>query len=66
MPKKQTRENIEAELSANEIDCGVSKLQEAVRGIMEFGARLREMEDDWRIPEFCRSKPIVERMACIS
>ena len=64
MPKKQTRESIEADLNASEIDRAVAKLQEAKRAMEEFERRLQDEEREWEITPV-PSKPLVERMAAI-
>jgi hypothetical protein len=65
MPTKQTKESIEAELNASERDRVVRRLQDVAQEAVEWEKRLREMEDEAGLPSFCRSKPIVERMAAL-
>lgn len=64
MPMKQTRESIEAELNANQVERAVARLRETVRDIEEFEKRLQEEEKEWGITPV-PSKPVVERMAAV-
>jgi len=63
MPGKQTRESIEAELSATEIERLRNELKEILREIEEVDAGLRQMEEERGLPSFYSSKPLVDRMA---
>jgi hypothetical protein len=62
MPEKQTRESIEAELSATETERLHDRVKELLRDIDELEAGLR-MEEERGLPSFYRSKPLVDRMA---
>src|SRR5262249_52992620 len=62
MPKKQTREGIEAELSATETERLLNRMKEIMREIEEVEDVLQQMEQERGLPSF-RSKPLVERMA---
>jgi hypothetical protein len=64
MPEKQTRESIEAEMTASEVERAVAKLQEAMRDMEEFERRLQHEEREWGITPI-PSKPLVERMAAV-
>jgi hypothetical protein len=65
MPEKQTREGIEAELNASESERISFQLQEVVREAEFVEKDLRALEDEHRIPEFARSRPLPERMAAV-
>jgi hypothetical protein len=65
MPQKETRESIEAELNASEIERIALQLQEVVREAELVEKDLRALEDEHGIPEFARSRPLPERMAAI-
>ena len=63
MPKKQTRETIEAELSAIETERLAGWTNEILHEIDEVEALLRQMEKERGLPDSCQAKPLVERMA---
>jgi hypothetical protein len=63
MPKKQTRESIEAELSATETERLHDQVKELLCDIDELEAGLRQMEEERGLPSFYSSKPLVDRMA---
>jgi hypothetical protein len=63
MQEKQTRESIEAELSATETERLRHEVKEMLREIDELEAGLRQMEEERGLPSFYSSKPLVDRMA---
>jgi hypothetical protein len=65
MPTKQTREEIEAELNASETGRVVHKLRALLVDHDEFEKGLQDLEAQHGLPEFYRSKTIVERMAAV-
>jgi hypothetical protein len=65
MPQKETRESIEAELSASKRERIALQLQELVREAHLVEYDLRSLEDEHCIPEFARSKSLPERMAAV-
>src|SRR3974390_1303439 len=64
MPKKQTRETIEAELSDTETERLIEIYHELIREAEEVEALLRQVEKERELPS-CPAKPLVERMAQI-
>jgi acyl-CoA reductase-like NAD-dependent aldehyde dehydrogenase len=60
-----TKAEIEAELNADERARIVRKFQDILREHEEFEASLRALEDEAGLPNFYRSKPLVERMAAV-
>jgi hypothetical protein len=62
MPKKETREAIEAELNATETERLRNRIEEIFHEIEELEATLQQIEEDRGLPSFIRSKPLVERM----
>jgi hypothetical protein len=64
MPTKQTRETIEAELLANELDRVVARIRETQRDFEEFENDLREHEKARGITPV-PDKPLVQRMAAV-
>jgi hypothetical protein len=65
MPKKETRESIEAELNASERDRLLKKLEDMAKDWHMVVADLCAREDQQGLPTFYRSKPLVERMAAV-
>jgi hypothetical protein len=63
MPKKQTREAIEAELSATETERLIDLANEISHEAEEVEALLRQMEKERGLPDSSHAKPLVERMA---
>jgi hypothetical protein len=63
MPTKQTKESIEAELNASDVERIALQLQEVARDAELVEKDPRALEDELRIPEFARSLPLPERMA---
>jgi hypothetical protein len=64
MPKKETRETIEAELAATEVERAIARCREVVRDVQDLEKRLQEQEREWGITPL-PSKPLIERMAAI-
>jgi hypothetical protein len=64
MPKKQTRESIEADLNASEVDRAIAKLQETMRDMQEFDRRLQSEEKECGITPVSGT-PLIERMAAV-
>jgi hypothetical protein len=64
MPKKETRESIEAELAATEVERAIARCREVVRDVQDLERRLQEQEREWGITPF-PGKPLIERMAAI-
>jgi hypothetical protein len=58
-----TKEEIEAELNADEQTRLIAKIRAILRDFDEFETVLCALEDEEGLPTFYRSKPIVERMA---
>jgi hypothetical protein len=65
MPQKETRESIEAALSASKRERIALQLQELVGEAHLAEYDLRSLEDEHCIPEFARSKSLPERMAAV-
>jgi hypothetical protein len=65
MPTKQTKESIEAELNASDVERIALQLQEVARDAELVEKDLRALEDELGIPEFARSRPLPERMAAM-
>jgi hypothetical protein len=65
MPTKQTKESIEAELNASDVERIALHLQEVARDAELVEKDLRALEDELGIPEFARSLPLAERMAAV-
>src|ERR1700724_1765198 len=63
MPAKQTKESIEAELNASDVERIALQLQEVARDAELVEKDLHAREDELGIPEFARSRPLPERMA---
>ena len=63
MPEKQTRDSIEAELSATETERLHDQVKELLCDFEELEAGLRQMEEERGLPSFYRSRPLVDRMA---
>ena len=65
MPKKQTRESIEAELNASEFERMSVKFEILIRDLDNLEMRLRELEKRRGIPDFCRTKSLqIGRASC--
>jgi predicted transcriptional regulator YheO len=66
MPDKQTRESIEAELNASEVERAVRRCREVLHDIRELQRRLEEEEEErsWAITPL-PDRPLVERMAAV-
>ena len=64
MPKEQTRDSIEAELSASEHERLVREFEEFVRGLLELEADFERLEQERGLP-VDRTKPLAERMAAV-
>ena len=65
MPTKQTKESIEAELNASDVERIALQLQEVARDAELVEKDLRALEEKLGIPEFARSRPLPERMAAV-
>jgi hypothetical protein len=65
MPTKQTKESIEAELNASDVERIALQLQEVARDAELVENDFRALEDELGIPEFARSRPLPERMAAV-
>jgi hypothetical protein len=65
MPKKQTRESIEAELNASEFERMSVKFEILIRDLDNLEMRLRELEKRRGIPDFYGTKSLPERMAAL-
>ena len=65
MPTKQTREAIEAELNASELERLERLTEELVQDHEEFEKNLRQREEILGLPAFYSSKPTAERMAAV-
>jgi hypothetical protein len=65
MPAKQTRESIEAELKASEIDRIKIQFLEILREIEEVETELRELEGVLGLPASQREKKLPDRMAAM-
>jgi hypothetical protein len=65
MPTKQTREAIEAELDASELERLERLTQELIQDHEEFERNLRLREEILGLPAFYSSKPTAERMAAV-
>jgi hypothetical protein len=63
VPKKQTRETIEAELNATDTERLLELANEVLREIDEVEAGLWQMEKERGLPDSCHAKPLLERMA---
>jgi hypothetical protein len=63
MPAKQTRESIEAELSATETERLHDQVKELLCEIDEVEAGLRQLEKERGLPDSCGAKPLLDRMA---
>ena len=64
MPKKETRESIESELAATEVERAIARCREVLRDVQDLERRLREQERDWGITPL-PGKPLIERMAAV-
>ena len=65
MPKKQTRESIEAELNAGEFGRMSVKFMILIRDLDRLEMQLRELEKRRGIPDTCRTKSLPERIAAL-
>jgi hypothetical protein len=65
MPAKQTRESIEAELKAGEVERIKIQFLEKLIEIEEVEKELRSLEAVYGLPESYQSKPLTERMAAV-
>ena len=64
MPKKETRESIETELAATEVEQAIARCREVVRDVQDLERRLQEQEREWGITPL-PAKPLIERMAAV-
>jgi hypothetical protein len=65
MRDRQTRESIEAELNASEVERAVRRCREVLHDIRELQRRLEEEEErSWAITPL-PDRPLVERMAAV-
>ena len=64
MPKKETRESIETELAATEVEQAIARCREVVRDVQDLETRLQEQEREWGITPL-PGKPLIERMAAV-
>ena len=64
MPKKETRESIETELAAAEVERAIARCREVVRDVQDLERRLQEQEREWGIAPL-PGKPLIERMAAV-
>jgi hypothetical protein len=63
MPDRQTRESIEAELNASEVERAMRRCREVLHDIRELQRRLEE-ERSWAITPL-PDRPLVERIAAV-
>jgi hypothetical protein len=64
MPKKQTRESIEAELNASRMERLLAELKETLHLVEEFEADLQKRERKAGIKN-ARDRPLVDRLAAL-
>ena len=64
MPEKQSRESIEAELNANDVERAIANLRGTMRDLEEFERQLQQLERKHGLTSD-RSKPLDERMAAV-
>jgi hypothetical protein len=64
MPEKQSRESIEAELNATDVERAIANLSKAMRDFEEFERQLQQHERERGLASD-RTKPLDERMAAV-